>query len=52
MRGSSIATMQGVGPLKIYTPREINEMSDDECKASPAGGFGQMLGEMAHRHVT
>jgi hypothetical protein len=38
--------------LKVYTPQEVNEMSDEERKALLAGGFGQMFSEMAHRHVT
>ena len=38
--------------MKIYTPQELNQMSDEERKALLAGAFGQMLSEMAHRHVT
>lgn len=38
--------------LKVYTPQELNEMSDEERKALLAGGLGQMFSKMASRHVT
>jgi hypothetical protein len=38
--------------MKVYTPLELNRMTDDERKAALAGGMGQMFSEMANRHVT
>ena len=37
---------------KIYTPQELNGMSDDERKAALADGMGEMFSRMANRHVT
>lgn len=37
---------------KIYTPQELNQMTDDERKTALEGGIGQLFSEMANRHVT
>ena len=38
--------------MKVFSPQELNAMSDDERKAALSGGLGQMFSEMAHEHVT
>jgi hypothetical protein len=37
---------------KVFSPQELNAMSDEERKAALSGGLGEMFSEMAHEHVT
>jgi hypothetical protein len=37
---------------RIFTPQELNAMSNDERKAALAGGVGEMFSRLANQHVT